>query len=68
MKKKKCLILIQTEHKLRILKNGLKLIQIEYKLGIKLCIDNLTAYSDIVKLQTAFLDMFTPVASQVMTY
>ena len=30
------IILIQTEHKLRILKNGLKLIQIEYKLGIKL--------------------------------
>ena len=50
MKKKKCLILIQTEHKLRILKNGLKLIQTEYKLGIKLCIDNHIDYSNIVKL------------------
>ena len=35
-KKKKGLILIQTEHKLRILKNDLELIQTEYKLGIKL--------------------------------
>ena len=34
--KKKSLILIQTEHKLRILKNDLELIQTEYKLGIKL--------------------------------
>ena len=50
MKKKKSLILIQTEHKQRILKNGLKLIQTEYKLGIKLCIDNLIAYSYMVKL------------------
>ena len=41
-------MLIQTKHKLRILKNGLKLIQTEYKLEIKLCIDNLTAYSNIV--------------------
>ena len=48
MKKKKSLILIRTKHKQRILKNGLKLIQTEYKLGSKLCIDNLTAYSDIV--------------------
>ena len=53
MKKKKkirSLKLMQTEHKLRILKNCLKLIQTEYKPGIKLCIDNLTTYSDIVKL------------------
>ena len=49
-KKKKGLILIQTEHKLKILKNCLKLIQTEYKLGIKLCIDNLTTYFNIVKL------------------
>ena len=35
---------------MRILKNGLKLIQTVYKLGIKLCIENLTVYYDIVKL------------------